>query len=134
MAIGPLWSYAILCCPVVICFCIFARIMSLAMCFNRENILLHFCTNCEKTKLRKKCPKSFCDVINSIPNIPLNIYNNLARVFLEVHCDVLWVSLNWSGLESTFSILKKYFVRIIIKMTIFLSYFSVFHSDVSERM
>ena len=45
------------------------------------------------------------------------------------------IDLNWSGLETTFSSLKKYFVSIIIKITIiFLSCFLVFRSDVSERM
>ena len=45
------------------------------------------------------------------------------------------INLNLSRLGTTFSSLKKYFVRIIIKITIiFLSCFPVFRSDVSERM
>ena len=45
------------------------------------------------------------------------------------------INLNWSGLETTFCSLKKYFVRIIIKITIIsLSFFPVFRSDVSGRM
>ena len=45
------------------------------------------------------------------------------------------INLNWSGLGTTFSSLKKYFVRIIIKITIiFLSCFPVFRSDVSGRV
>ena len=82
--------------------------------------LLHFCTNCEKTKLGKKnfehfflvtsqfvqkcnknvLPKNLVTIPSPNPppptpttttttTIPLNIYNNLACVFLEVPCSVL---------------------------------------------
>ena len=45
------------------------------------------------------------------------------------------INLNWSGVGTTFSSLKKYFVRVIVKITIiFLFCFPVFRSDVSERM
>ena len=82
---------------------------------------------------------SFCLVLVSVifylKYIKHEVPPPSAQVLTESVDENQFINLDRTGLETTFSSLKKYFVRIIIKITIiFLFSVPVFRCDVSERM